>query len=349
MVQYVFTPWRDRRELLAVRRQFYPASASDGSQQQGAGASASDERHQAVSRVSVWMQRGHCPHMVESTALLTAAALSDEAAGTSAGYAVRAAYATAFSRFVTGLVDSHQDGQRKLSMYAQARRLGLPAAFVELRHRATHEQLPSLGRLRAAARDARAWIWDYYWRQLGADHDEPAVCRAALARHLLADDDDEVRFEKHRWDRALLLQTLADIAERLPARRRRRRAGARARPAPGEARAARRRRDGPAGPDPGRGGHCCAQGRPGPGAPPSAGGAAAAAADCCCRRRRPAAARAAGGCFCFWGDRLVRVPRRVEAQAHWRAVGLPACLERKPPPPRSAACTYTHSAHMHTP
>lgn len=186
MVQYIFTPWRDRRELLAVRRQFYPhqyenqAAASQPqqlSQRGGAGAKRQaqhkqrttttarkrartdngngneagnisvktdsddnndrqenrDQRRLAVARVSMWMQRGNCPHMVESTALLMAAILSDEeqtgTSGTSGGtsgmgmgmmatrgimdglsgsgigvmsssYAVRAAYSAAFSRFV---------------------------------------------------------------------------------------------------------------------------------------------------------------------------------------------------------------------------------------------------------
>lgn len=129
MVQYIFTPWRDRRELLAVRRQFYPhqyesqaaSQPQQLSQRGGAGAGAGakrgraaqdtqrttrkrartddaaissetekednidrqdrhggDERRLAVARVSMWMQRGNCPHMVESTALLMAAILSDE-------------------------------------------------------------------------------------------------------------------------------------------------------------------------------------------------------------------------------------------------------------------------------
>ena len=68
--------------------------------------------------------------------------------------------------FVTGLLDSHQDKQRKMSMYGVAKSVGLPATFVELRHQATHEQLPSLTRLRAAAEKALAWIWKYYWRHL---------------------------------------------------------------------------------------------------------------------------------------------------------------------------------------
>lgn len=93
MVQFVFTPWRDRRELLAARDHFYPPK--DG---------ADDERrrelrHGAVARVSMWMQRGNCPHLVESTALLTAAVLCDEERDGASGYAVRAAYSTAFSRY----------------------------------------------------------------------------------------------------------------------------------------------------------------------------------------------------------------------------------------------------------
>ncbi|KAK3501609.1 Las1-like protein [Neurospora crassa] len=263
MVQYIFTPWRDRRELLAVRRQFYPhqygsqaasqpqqLSQGGGGARAGAGAGAKrgraaqntqrttrkrartddttissetekeanndrqnrhggDERRLAVARVSMWMQRGNCPHMVESTALLMAAILSDEeqtgiagGSGTasfygtlgtgmvkremdvvdgfsgsgigvmSSSYAVRAAYSAAFSRFVTGLLDSHQDKQRKMSMYGVAKSVGLPATFVELRHQATHEQLPSLTRLRTAAKKGLEWIWDYYWKHLPEGGDD---------------------------------------------------------------------------------------------------------------------------------------------------------------------------------
>lgn len=69
-------------------------------------------------------------------------------------------------RFVTGLLDSHQDKARKLSMYGVAKTLGLPASFVELRHQGTHEPMPSLGQLRPAARRALVWIWEYYWKNL---------------------------------------------------------------------------------------------------------------------------------------------------------------------------------------
>jgi hypothetical protein len=112
MVQYVITPWRDRAELLRVKYQFsydYRASTT----LQSSSVVRTDEekkrkrndRHAAVARVAMWMQRGNCPHLVESTALLTAAVLSDEEANeenaASSSYALRAAYAAAFSRYAT--------------------------------------------------------------------------------------------------------------------------------------------------------------------------------------------------------------------------------------------------------
>ena len=123
MVQYVFTPWRDRQELLTVRRQLYPQhhglgdgtvdssrnDNADARTNQGECTTLIDEQHDAVARVSMWMQRGNCPHLVESTALLKAAILGDllaaraadsAAARSSGSYAARAAYSAAFSRYV---------------------------------------------------------------------------------------------------------------------------------------------------------------------------------------------------------------------------------------------------------
>lgn len=109
MVQYIFTPWRNRAELLAVRAQFYPEHTSKTHLKKHHQSTFQDDEHtrsekqKAVARVSMWMQRGGCPHMVESTALLVAAILSDEAqdSGAAGGYAVRAAYSAAFSRFAS--------------------------------------------------------------------------------------------------------------------------------------------------------------------------------------------------------------------------------------------------------
>ncbi|KAJ4250509.1 hypothetical protein NW762_011763 [Fusarium torreyae] len=180
------------------------------------------KQHQAVARVSMWMQRGNCPHMVESTALLMAAMLSDREAAAgenaaSSAYAIRAAYSAAFSRFVTGLLDGHQDKQRKQSMYSIAKTIGLPATFVELRHQSTHEQLPSLAKLRTAAKKALLWIWDYYWKHLGEDSSDP--CRKAVLRYLREGDEAKmgaISEEFERWPRERVLKTIQEVRGSLP-------------------------------------------------------------------------------------------------------------------------------------
>jgi hypothetical protein len=107
-------------------------------------------------------------------------------------------------------MDSHQDKARKMSMYAVAKSVGLPATFVELRHQATHEQLPSLTRLRAAAEKALDWIYEYYWKHLDVEASSPAgrettgtedsaqavissakVCKELLTKMFTTEDEDE--------------------------------------------------------------------------------------------------------------------------------------------------------------
>lgn len=105
MVQYILTPWRNRQELLKVRLQFYPTPPY-GDAPSPSTEETRTEQLEAVARVSMWMQRGNCPHLVESTALLVAAVLNDGAGaavaeGMSSTYAVRAAYSAAFSRYTT--------------------------------------------------------------------------------------------------------------------------------------------------------------------------------------------------------------------------------------------------------
>ncbi|KAI1284519.1 Las1-like-domain-containing protein, partial [Xylaria sp. FL0933] len=110
-----------------------------------------------------------------------------------------------------------------MSMYSIAKNIGLPATFVELRHQATHEQLPSLSKLRSAANKALAWIWDFYWKDLAAtnkgDLKEDGSSnsqRDQLLRYLREQDDTlKTVFQKElkSWAETPLLQALADIAE----------------------------------------------------------------------------------------------------------------------------------------
>ncbi|KAL3473081.1 Las1-like protein, partial [Aspergillus californicus] len=137
MAKVIFTPWKSHADLLAVRNQFYPPPEYAGP----------DMRSHACATVGAWKIRGNLPHPVEATALLTDAILHDNAAENSL-FAIRATYAAAFCRFVTGLVDSKLHGGPRKTMFARAMDLGLPASFVELRHEATHRELPSLTVLR---------------------------------------------------------------------------------------------------------------------------------------------------------------------------------------------------------
>ncbi|KAG8159794.1 hypothetical protein KVR01_010431 [Diaporthe batatas] len=210
MVQFVFTPWRNRAELLKVRNQLYPTSSSKSCpatppppptpHHKWTPAEVQNMR-KAIARVFMWVHRGNCPHVVESTAMLLSAVLldrrhtassdrggdgdGDDAAGTGdaaiSEYGVRAAYLTAFTRFVTGLLDGHQDRARKLSMYGVAKTVGLPAGFVELRHQGTHEPMPGLAQLRPAAGRALVWIWEYYWRNLPDVDDAEGPSRGTAA------------------------------------------------------------------------------------------------------------------------------------------------------------------------
>ncbi|KAH8599862.1 Las1-like-domain-containing protein, partial [Bisporella sp. PMI_857] len=206
MVQYIITPWRDKLELLQVKADFYPAPGKADEEAQG----------RAVERVSVWMQRGNCPHSVESTAILMSARLNDVPGNSN--YCVRAAYSAAFSRFVTGLLDSHQSRKTKQSMYSLAKTLNppLPATFVELRHQATHEELPSLPKLRLASQKALEWIWGYYWAGLSLESNQSETCMAHIQRLLRECDTaarEEIEKKLEKWSDDELLATLVDIDE----------------------------------------------------------------------------------------------------------------------------------------
>ena len=68
---------------------------------------------------------------------------------------LRQSYAAAIIRLVNGLVDPLQLGAYARPISSIAMQLGIPSWLVELRHAATHEDLPSLEVLREAARQVR--------------------------------------------------------------------------------------------------------------------------------------------------------------------------------------------------
>ncbi|KAI8446523.1 Las1-like-domain-containing protein [Phakopsora pachyrhizi] len=69
----------------------------------------------------------------------------------------------ALIRFVNGLVDQLQTGLYARSLSQIANQIGLPLSFVQIRHRATHEDLPSHSILVDSAKMALDWLYNNYW------------------------------------------------------------------------------------------------------------------------------------------------------------------------------------------
>ena len=95
------------------------------------------------------------PHALESLLSILVAIQQDNASGTgaSSSLSLRQSYATALIRLVNGLVDPLQAGTYARSILSIAAQIGLPVWLVELRHAATHEDLPSLELLRDGAKE----------------------------------------------------------------------------------------------------------------------------------------------------------------------------------------------------
>ena len=168
MARYTITPWKHPSDLLTVRQQFY--RTDNGPE---------DNRRHAVNRIMAWKLRSNLPHAVESTALLIDAQLHHQNATSStnnkhdltiSNFSLRAVYAAAFTRFVTGFCDigrsREKRGLEQSSMLAIAKQIGMPVDFVALRHEATHEELPGLGRLVGAVEKGLEWLWGVYWGRL---------------------------------------------------------------------------------------------------------------------------------------------------------------------------------------
>lgn len=96
------------------------------------------------------------PHALESTLSLLVVITQDHSVkAQGVQLSLRQSYSSAIIRLVNGLVDPLQFGAYARSIASIANQLGLPSWLVELRHAATHEDLPSVELLREAAREVR--------------------------------------------------------------------------------------------------------------------------------------------------------------------------------------------------
>ncbi|KAF9650732.1 Las1-domain-containing protein [Thelephora ganbajun] len=123
----------------------------------------------AVNKLSAWKSTTQLSHALESTLGLLTVTLQDDLASQPpssaalSGYNLRQCYSTATIRLVNGLVDPLQSGVYARSIASIAAQLGLPGWLVEVRHAATHEELPPLEVLREAAHESLKWLFHNYF------------------------------------------------------------------------------------------------------------------------------------------------------------------------------------------
>lgn len=142
--------YRSRDELVRLKQGFYSAKEED--------------KRRAIDRVHALMSRGRIPHAVEATLWLVELQLQDVDGANHV--ALNMAYAMLIVRFVNGLLDPFQQGAVAVPLYVLARNIDLPALFVELRHQATHESIPSIELCRQACAMALSWLAEHYWSEV---------------------------------------------------------------------------------------------------------------------------------------------------------------------------------------
>ena len=78
---------------------------------------------------------------------------------------LRLSYAMTLTRLVNGICDPSQKGKFAVSVQTLATQLNVPRTLVDIRHDSTHNQLPSIQRLRKASEDAIGWLNVHYWER----------------------------------------------------------------------------------------------------------------------------------------------------------------------------------------
>ncbi|KAK9842959.1 hypothetical protein WJX74_004892 [Apatococcus lobatus] len=134
---------------------------------------ADEAEARALSRIGVWRARGRVPLGADLAAALIELRQRDRPGGSAQGSAAEAVlqmqYSMTFIRLVNGVADSAQKGKVASSVANLAGYAGIPGSLIDIRHEASHNELPALPLLRTAARQALAWLQATYW-QLQTEH-----------------------------------------------------------------------------------------------------------------------------------------------------------------------------------
>jgi hypothetical protein len=114
---------------------------------------------EALDWIACWRCRGRVPMAVEATAEIIQLNIQ----GSPSSYLQRLAISMVLVRLVNGISGNLQKGVYAKSVADLAQSVGLPRILVDLRHEATHNNLPSLNILSIAADQALEWLEEHYW------------------------------------------------------------------------------------------------------------------------------------------------------------------------------------------
>jgi hypothetical protein len=155
-------PWSSWDEWLMVKQLLFPSSGDPHANVAS--------RRRGIELVDAWRLRGKVPLAVDATSSLLDA--MDEQKGitslsslssSSSEYGLRLKLALPIIKLVNGVSDSQQRGRTASSVAVLASVAGLPRVLVDIRHDASHKELPTLSMLMLGARQALGWLEDSYW------------------------------------------------------------------------------------------------------------------------------------------------------------------------------------------
>ena len=144
------------------------------------------KKRRAIELVQMWRTRGRVPVAVDAHAQIVELQLMDEemmkkknphddddgedkkettTSSQQSESTLRLSYAMTLTRLVNGICDQSQKGKFAISVQTLATQLDVPRTLVDIRHDSTHNQLPSIQRLRKASEDAIEWLEVKYWER----------------------------------------------------------------------------------------------------------------------------------------------------------------------------------------
>lgn len=168
MLAYRLTPWKDYWEFHQVGEALLSAAKLPSTTETHVSLS------HALEMVSVWRLRSDTlPHSVESTAALALVLYREETDNALSTTELRLSLSSAIIRSINGLADSLQQQRSSAAAVSSlCAQLGIPVWLVDVRHEATHNQMPSLPVLRMAAVSLLQYFGTVYWDRIAEERQE---------------------------------------------------------------------------------------------------------------------------------------------------------------------------------